>query len=179
MLYPQVRKKLAEMRSADQEAFHSLTKITEDSEKNAEATSRMEMDIDKLLERHLQALKSLFATYGFLGYHQVGKEGASDFWLLVQHCDRDPQFQESVLVAMESEVNAGNASNQEFAYLTDRVRVNQGRPQVFGTQLELNKMGNSYVSRPCVAPAELNRRRSSIGLEPIELYLQRHNALFL
>ncbi len=38
------------------------------------------------------------------------------------------------LLLMEQAVSKGEASAKDYAYLLDRVRMNQGRPQVYGTQ---------------------------------------------
>jgi len=34
--------------------------------------------------------------YGFPGYDLVGQKGSNSFWLIVQHCDKDVDFQEQV-----------------------------------------------------------------------------------
>jgi hypothetical protein len=51
-----------------------------------------------------------------------------NFWLLVQHQDLDLSLQINCLK------NCG-FENKEFAYLTDRVLVNRGEKQIYGTQL--------------------------------------------
>jgi hypothetical protein len=92
-------------------------------------------------------LQVLFNKHGFLGYDKAGEIGSNGFWLLVQHQDRHPSFQDSVLQAMELEVKKGNASKSHYAYLFDRVRLNTDRKQVYGTQMQLKKDSSSYETQ--------------------------------
>ncbi|MEZ4722456.1 MAG: DUF6624 domain-containing protein [Flavobacteriales bacterium] len=120
-------------------------------------------------------LVELFERHGFIGFDKAGTNGSHDFWLLMQHQDRYTEFQEEVLAAMETEVDKGNADAQNYAYLTDRVLVNSGRPQLFGTQMELNEEQTSFVPRTCEEPEKLNERRAGMGLPPIEDYVNMMN----
>lgn len=115
-------------------------------------------------------VKEIFEKYGFPNYDLVGEEGAKNFWLLVQHQDRHPSFQDSVLTLMKIEVDRGKARKEDYAYLVDRVKVNTNQSQVYGTQMQLNKDGTSYEPRPVIEPEKLNERRKSVGLNSIEEY---------
>ncbi len=48
--------------------------------------------------------------------------------------DDDLEFQRECLRHIEAAVEQGDALGRNAAYLTDRVRINEGRPQVYGTQ---------------------------------------------
>jgi hypothetical protein len=90
----------------------------------------------------------------------------------LQHADQDTALQHTALRLLDGAVRAGDASGRDLAYLTDRVRVAERRPQVYGTQLE-------YDGRGCASPTateepdQLDARRASVGLEPITQYIQR------
>lgn len=120
-------------------------------------------------------VKIIFRKYGFPGYDILGQEGSRNFWLIVQHQDKIPAFQDSVLQLMKIQVDVGNASLIDYAYLLDRVKVNVGKPQIYGTQMTLNQDGTSYVPKSVVEPEKLNERRKSVGLEPIEKYIESMN----
>ncbi len=120
-------------------------------------------------------IKKMFDKHGFLGYDKVGKEGSNNFWLLVQHADKHPSFQDSVLTKMKIEADKGNASLSNYAYLIDRVRVNTKQLQVYGTQMQLNSTKTSYEPLPTVEPDKLNDRRKQVGLKTIEEYIQTMN----
>lgn len=123
-------------------------------------------------------LKNIFDTCGFPNYDLVGQEGSYSFWLLVQHQDRHPEFQESVLAKMKIEVDANKASGANYAYLLDRVKINTGQPQVYGTQMELNAEKTSYVPKNVIEPEKLNERRASMGLGTIESYTESMNSRY-
>ena len=133
-------------------------------------------DADKIL------LKTLFKENGFLGYDEVGEQSSHNFLQMVQRMDADSTFQQEVLVEMKKHITKINASPIEFAYLTDRVNLNQGKPQVYGTQLKINEKGTSYEPKMVIDPKSLNNRRSEIGLGTIEeaiLIMNRHFAASL
>jgi len=129
----------------------------------------------RVIRTNFPVVKKILNTYGFPTYALVGKESAKHYFLLVQHSDFDLPFQQRVLKIMKREVANQNASGQQYAFLVDRIAVNQGKPQIYGTQV---MMSGDTKMKPCVAPAKLNERRKSVGLEPIEDYLKKCNVLF-
>lgn len=79
-------------------------------------------------------LKSDIAANGWYRITSSGSSASSAAWLLTQHADRNPNFQREVLTILEPLVAEGETSASNFAYLHDRVAVNTGRPQRYGTQ---------------------------------------------
>jgi hypothetical protein len=120
-------------------------------------------------------VNKLFDKFGFPGFKEVGKQSSHNFWLLVQHFDKEPNFQEKVLKKMKVEVDSNNTSKSNYAYLVDRVKVNTGQLQIYGTQMVLNKDSTSYEPKPLFEPEKVNERRQSILLPPIENYIEMMN----
>lgn len=85
-------------------------------------------------------------------------------WLIVQHSDKEPDFQREVLGRMERLLPQGRVRRRNYAYLWDRVAAADGRPQRYGTQY-ICKNGK-YELRPTEEPAKLNARRKAMGMEP-------------
>jgi len=125
---------------------------------------------DSVFTTHQKQLDKMFNQYGYLGFDQVGEKGSDNFWLMVQHCDFDPVFQQKVLDAMELELKNDNANKQNYAYLTDRVRINTGKKIVYGTQVTYNEFGQA-ISQPLEDSLNVNERRKEVGLESLEEYL--------
>jgi hypothetical protein len=123
-------------------------------------------------------LTEIFQKHGYPNYDLVGEKGSSDFWLLVQHQDRHPQFQEAVLAKMKVEVDRGKADATDYAYLVDRVKVNTGQLQVYGTQMRHNADSTSFEPKPVVEPEKLNERRKSVNLSTIEDYVESMNSVY-
>ncbi len=124
--------------------------------------------IYKLNEKQLQ---EIFKSKGFVGYDLAGKKGADNFWLLVQHCDHNPKFQKEVLKKMTLAVDQNNANPHNYAFLVDRVNINTGKQQIYGTQVKYNtKIAQAYPLK-LADSINVDRRRYKIGLKPLRLYL--------
>jgi hypothetical protein len=129
-------------------------------------------------KQHKSYLVAIIDQHGFSGYDLVGPETSNRFFILVQHCDDDPLFQQQVLTLMKPQVDKGNADTKGFAYLTDRILVNSGDLQLYGTQL-IYEEGNEgrAMSRGVRCAEKLDERRAEVGLEPIKVYLERATAM--
>lgn len=93
-------------------------------------------------------LKADIAANGWYRISSTGAASDNAAWLLSQHADRNPEFQREVLAILEPLVALKETSPSSYAYLTDRVAVNEQRPQRYGTQ------GNC-VAKDVWAPDEL------------------------
>ena len=121
------------------------------------------------LERALRC-REIFAVYGLPTSARVGTEAASDFWVLVQHADELVELQTQVLEAIQSDP-AGAYNPTELAYLTDRVRINTGRPQLFGTQMLYDGSEARAYPKPLEDPAQVDNRRSKAQMAPLVDYV--------
>jgi len=121
-------------------------------------------DVDS---KHTARMKEIVAEYGWPTKSMVGEQGATAAWLLVQHADADPKFQRHCLALMKKAAPE-EVSPKNLAYLTDRVLVNEGKNQLYGTQffLEDGKM----VPQPIDDEANLDERRKEAGLMPMSEY---------
>jgi hypothetical protein len=120
------------------------------------------------LYKNTARLKEIVADWGWPGYELVESDGAQSAWLIAQHSEHDPAFQAQILTLLETAVRENQADMQHLAYLTDRVRLAQKLPQVYGTQF----MGGTHLL-PVEDPANLDTRRAKIGFPPIADYLQQ------
>lgn len=127
--------------------------------------------------RHQPLLEKIVKQYGCPGFRQVGRKSADNFWLLVQHADAHPDFQRQVLRRMLAEVKRKNAIPANYAYLTDRVAINSGQPEEYGTQVIFTGHAGKDYSKVVAVPASLrdpknvDKRRAAIGMEPLQKYL--------
>ena len=119
-------------------------------------------------ERNTARMKQIIEEHGWPGRTLVGEDGANAAWLLVQHADADPTFQEQCLDLMAA-AGGDEVRPMDLAYLTDRVRVNTGRPQVYGTQFWTDEAGR-FGPRPVEDEARVDERRASVGLGTLDEY---------
>lgn len=113
-------------------------------------------------------LADLVATRGWPGRTLAGPDGAEAAWLLAQHADGDPELQRTFLEALRGAVADGDASPGNLAYLEDRVRVHDGRPQLYGTQFTVTD--GELRPSPIEDPERLDERRAEAGLDPFAAY---------
>ncbi len=113
-------------------------------------------------------LAEILGARGWPGRTMVGEDGAEAAWLLAQHADRDLDLQRTFLEALRGAVAEGEASPANLAYLEDRVRVADGRPQLYGTQFDVTD--GEFGPCPIEDPARLDERRAAAGLDPFAVY---------
>ncbi|MGI4752028.1 MAG: DUF6624 domain-containing protein [Janthinobacterium lividum] len=141
--------------------------------KNGDSAGKV---FQKIIHSNFPAIKSIADTYGFPGYDLVGKESSQNYWMLVQHSDFDVPFQKRVLKLMKVQVDKKNASGQKYAYLIDRINLNEGKQQIYGTQVNMG--GNGTTIKPCIDTTNLDKRRLAVGLTPIKDYLKKCDDAF-
>jgi hypothetical protein len=71
------------------------------------------------------------------------------------------------LELMREAVADGVSDATELAYLEDRVAVNTGRPQRYGTQVEC--VGGHAEAQEVADPETVDERRAEVGMEPVAL----------
>lgn len=137
---------------------------------NSDDWSEEKVGIVEAIDReNLPRLKAIIDQFGWPGCQLVGEQGADKIWLLVQHCDQDLEFQKACLELLREAVTKGDAPKRHLAYLTDRVLVNEGRFQLYGTQVQL--IDGQAMPHPIQEPEELDKRRKEMELEPFADYL--------
>lgn len=125
---------------------------------------------DSINKIHQRFLKEVIDTSGYPGHDRIGEDGESNFWVMVQHSDFDPVWQGEVLALLKEQVKANNATPSHVGLLEDRVRVNTGRPQLYGTQRHFNELGQAYI-KDLEDRNQVNERRATLGMETLEAYL--------
>jgi len=116
-------------------------------------------------------LKDIVQSHGWPTRARVGDEGAANAWLLVQHADRDVEFQELCLVFLRAAAKQGQADPKNMAYLADRVAVNRNRPQRYGTQF-VEKDGR-FEPYQLEDPKRVDAWRAEVGLGTLAEYAEQ------
>ena len=120
-------------------------------------------------------LKNVIEKHGWPTNTMVGKDGATATWLLVQHADADPKFQRQCLDLM-SKLPKKEVSQADFAYLTDRVLLAEGKKQVYGTQFV--NVDGELQPQPLEDEANVDKRRKEVGLPPLAEYAKSMGELY-
>lgn len=110
----------------------------------------------------LLLVSSIIDKYGWLSQNEVGRQGNSALWLVIQHAELDVQLK--YFPIMKEAVNKGKAQWRDLAYLEDRILMRQGKKQLYGTQYKLNPSSHQMELWDIEDPINLNKRRHSVGL---------------
>jgi hypothetical protein len=132
-------------------------------------TNEGTQQIDKIDLQHLPLLKDIIHQFGWPGFQLVGKEGADMMWLLIQHCDQDVPFQKLCLQLLEKAIANGDDTKEHFAYLLDRTLVNEGKKQMYGTQIQI--VAGRARPYPIQDSHDVDKRREEMRLSPLSEYL--------
>jgi len=132
----------------------------------ADMARLMEMDSD-----NTAWLEAIIDQVGWPGHALVGEDGAHAAWLLAQHADLNPAFQQRCLELLLRAVERGEASPADLAHLTDRVLLASGEPQLYGTQVAVHE--GRYVPVRLRDPDTVDARRAAAGLDRIAAHLGR------
>lgn len=166
------------MAEQDQRARHHLLALENDPNITEEEKEKAKSAIHAIDASNQVKAKELFAIHGYPGIDEVGKKASHHFWVIVQHCDTNVPLQKEVLLQLKQAVDSGNANPIDYAYLLDRVKVNENELQVFGTQIELSDDKTSFRVQAMIEPGAVNERRQLIGLDGLESYIESTNALY-
>lgn len=166
-----LQKKIITMFKEDQK-----WRVESNNLENGKKSSFDEMTINKNMGKtdslNMIEAKFIIKKYGFPGYSLVGTDGSNGFWAIIQHCDNDVIFQQKILLLMAKEVKRHNASGENFALLQDRVLINQGHKQLYGTQVRMDLKTHHAKPLPIQDSLNVDSRRKAVGLSPLQDYLK-------
>ena len=137
-------------------------------------TRQLEGVVNKrVLKTNTKKIKKIVEHYGWPTISLVGTKGSKNAWLIVQHAYDDTHFQKKCLELMLSAYkrNPKDIIHMQIAFLTDRIRVNEKKPQKFGTQFYTNKKGK-FTYWPIRDIKNVDERRAKYGIEPLAEYIQ-------
>ena len=161
---PALQRELILLAEQDQEARHFA--MSSNAGHSGRDVDRAHMtDVDSA---NLRRLKQIIRQDGFPNARMVGYNGMQAAWLLVQHADSDPAFQAQMLPIVTRRVHGGDLDPQNYALLTDRVLLAQGKPQRYGTQFEIQE--GALTVRALDDPSHVDQRRRELGLIPLKDY---------
>ncbi len=120
-------------------------------------------------ERSKRYMEGILGEFDWIDRRRFGSAISDHAWILVQHADGYPGFQADVLERMQPYLENGGVRPKHYAYLYDRVAVNTGQLQLYGTQPTWKcEEDGSMRLKPLEDPATVNQRRKAMGLNTVE-----------
>ncbi len=125
---------------------------------------------------NIKQLDSIVNQYGWPKKSEFGETASSSAFLIVQHSDSS--YLEKYLPLVEANCKINEANWADYAYMKDRLLMDQQKSQLYGTQLISNgRLGGLYLYQ-LSDPENVDKRRFSMGLPPLKIYLQRWGVFF-
>jgi hypothetical protein len=121
--------------------------------------------------KRIAELRKILDDHQWPGISMVGEDGSRSAWLIAQHAgDVDPDFQLRCERLLTAAVSGRDAKPGQLAALRDRIELEAGRPQLYGSHLEPH--GDSWRAVRGIEDRDaVDARRAALGLKPWTEYL--------
>lgn len=129
---------------------------------------------------HTWRLKNIIKQHGWPTEENFDAQSAQAAFIIAQHANHDDSFQQNALKYLSS--LKSTEACQNYAYLSDRILINRGQPQYYGTLC--NSKGDLYPIQGYNPSADnsdqtesqlkmMNDRRASASLPTLQESLQK------
>lgn len=120
--------------------------------------------------RNQELVISIIEKCGMPTLKEVDQKQMDAIWLGLQHSTKE--IRKKYFPQVEKAVKNGDLSKGQYALMKDRMLMDEGKPQIYGSQIENGKL---YKLEN---PKTVNERRKEMGMESIEDYLKNFNIQF-
>lgn len=128
------------------------------------------LQMERTDSTNLVTVKRILDTYGWPS--GLSEDANNAIFLVIDHSDLETM--NKYLGVFQDAASRGILPMQDLVTLEDRILMDSGKPQFYGTQSrQISKNGKSQIYIwPVDNPDSLNERRASVGLSTIEEYLE-------
>jgi hypothetical protein len=142
--------------------------------KELEALWKEQTDLDNRL---LKRLEEIIKEYGWPGKSLVGPDASLAAFLIIQHAAYE--YQKKYFPLMNEAMKKGEIEPRHLALLEDRILMREGKKQIYGSQLTRNEATGKFELWPIEDEENLDKRRSSVGLDPIADYVKNFGITYV
>lgn len=125
-----------------------------------------DQEMQKVHIENAIALDEIVSKYGWTGVSLVDLQGCQAAWLIAQHSICTPDLQRKFLKLMTEAAEKGDVPKRQAAMLADRIRFNEGRPQIYGTVLDWDENGVLGCEIEDIDRVDILRKE--VGLQPLQ-----------
>ena len=120
--------------------------------------------------RNQELVISIIEKCGMPTLKDATQKQMTAIWLGLQHTNK--KIRKKYFPYIEEAVENGDLSKEQYALMKDRILMEEGKPQIYGSQI---KNGKLYKLEN---PEAVNERRKEMGMGTIEDYLRNFNIQF-
>lgn len=124
---------------------------------------------EKHLKENQKELLELLDAYGWPTATAVTEYAAAGAALIINHSTYE--LRAKYFPMLEAAFKKGEAQALRYAKMKDRLLVEEGKAQCYGTQIKFEDMNR--VPYPIMKPEHVDERREAIGLGPLKPYLKQ------
>lgn len=117
---------------------------------------------------NLATVMTLIDQNGWLGINKVGKKANETQFLIVQHADSTVMIKYFPLLVKSYEI--GESPAKFYAMMLDRILIDKGQKQVYGTQIQMKNERGEFLLFPIEDEAAVDKRRSKLGLTTLKAF---------
>jgi hypothetical protein len=160
MDFKSIAKKIIKLKNADLALRDKLVQ-------NGKLSESYDVAMKSLHNENAKILDTIINVIGYPTIDKVGEEANEAAWLIIQHAIEQPSFMKKCAELLEIAVKERKADRKSLAFLTDRIAVLEGTPQLHGTQFDWDEYGmlspNHFDDL-----SKVNERRKLLGFNTIE-----------
>lgn len=127
--------------------------------------------MEQIHRANAEALEALIQKHGWPHEALAGADGAEAAWLIAQHAIGEVAFMRRCRKLLDEASSRGFVPRWQFAYIDDRIRAFEGKPQRYGTQIDMRPEGPVPLELEDASQVEAWRREA--GLSPLDAALAR------
>ncbi len=124
---------------------------------------------EKNKKENKEELLELLDKYGWPTASEVTEYAAAGAALIINHTNYE--LRSKYFPMLEKAFKKGEAQPLRYAKMKDRLLVEEGKKQLYGTQIKFDNL--SRVPYPITDPEHVDQRRAKIGLGPLRPYLKK------
>lgn len=124
--------------------------------------------LPKVDSLNLVAIEAVIDKCGMPTIENSGEMGPSAVWLVIQHASADKRKKYFPMLLEASK--KGDLDRQDIALMQDRMLMDAGKPQLYGSQVTVDESGE-YVLYDLRDPETVDQRRAVMNLMPLKEYL--------
>jgi hypothetical protein len=170
--YGAVRRTLEDLYLKDQVLRRTLGCIMDEFGAPSKELSVLKSMIAQQDSMNEIVVKEIVEEYGWLRVNLIGKDANTGLWAVIQHGSLE--LQKQMLPAIKKSVLDGHTKGGNYALLYDRIETWEGRPQLYGSQIN-NLDNGEQTLYPILDIENVDKRRAIYGLEPMNEYLKFFN----
>lgn len=109
-------------------------------------------------------------TYGWRGQDELGSQGNSTLFIVIQHSDST--VQNRYIPVLREAVMQKKARAEDLALMEDRLSMSKFGYQIYGSQIAQDPTTKKFIIQPINDEKNVNKRRARVGLQPLEEYVK-------